>query len=295
VTKNAIINTGSGQDDARIANSLFKRSLTLNMGNNNDTTTLQNVTVHRRSVINGGPGDDTLNRQDNHGKLKFKTYEHVNNTVQAPGAAPVAAGDTATVTRGTSKSIDVAANDTSATSTLDLGSITITKAPTHGTAVANSDGTVTYTNNGASATSDSFQYTIKDQDGKVSNVATVSITVVAPLAAVADTADITEDASPNTVSGNVLTNDTGGIGTKVVSAVNGTAASVGADVPGAHGTFHINTDGSFVYTLNNSDTAVNALNNGDTLPDSMGYAASAGSETSTSTLTITIHGHTDTP
>jgi VCBS repeat-containing protein len=257
---------------------------------------MQDVTVRRRSVINGASGFDTLNREGNRGKLKFRNYEDVNNTVQSPAPVPpVAANDTATVTRGGSTTINVAANDTSATSTLDLSSIVITQAPANGTAVANTDGTVTYTNNGAIATSDSFEYTIKDQDGTTSNTATVSITVNAPLAAIADSGSVTEDATPNTATGNVLDNDTGGTGTKTVTAVNGSAAKVGANVAGsnAFGTFNIAANGTFTYTLDNSNTTVNALNAGQTLTDTITYTVTAGSETSTATLTITIQGATD--
>jgi VCBS repeat-containing protein len=206
---------------------------------------------------------------------------------------PVATDDTATVVRSGNVSINVAANDTSASSTIDPASITITQQPTSGTAVANADGTVTYTNNGAAATSDSFQYTIKDQEGNVSNTATVSITVVAALAAVNDTGSVIEDAATNTATGNVLANDTGGVGTKTVSAVNGVAANVGTVVAGQFGTFNIAANGAFTYTLDNTNTFVNALNAQDTLTDSMPYTVSAGGATAIGTLAITIQGHTD--
>jgi VCBS repeat-containing protein len=298
VTKEAVILTGSGHDDARIANSLFKRSLTLDMGGNNDQATIQATRFRKTSLAIGGSGSDTLNRQGNHGKLKVISFEHVNNTVQSPAPLPpIAANDTATVTRGGNTTINVAANDTSATSTIDPTSIAITQQPTSGTVAVNNNGTVTYTNNGAAAATDSFQYTIKDEDGTTSNAATVAITVNAPaaLAAAPDAATIVEDATPNTATGNVLANDTGGTGAKTVSLVNGNAANVGADVVGAHGTFHINADGTFTYTLNNADAAVNALTTGGTpLTDAITYTASAGGATSDATLTVTIQGHTDT-
>jgi VCBS repeat-containing protein len=296
VTKAATIDVGSGPDNTFLANSLFKRSLSLNMGSGDDETSLQRTTVRKRSAVMGGSGTDTLNRQSNHGKWKVAGYEQTNNTVNPTpsNSSPVASDDAATVTQGQSTTISVAANDTSATSTLDLTSISIVQTPTSGTAVANSDGTVTYTNNGNSATSDGFQYTIKDQSGNVSNAASVSITVNASaLMAVNDQASVVEDARPNTATGNVLTNDTGGTGTKTVGAVNGSAANVGVDVAGAHGSFHVNADGTFTYNLNNSDSAVNALNAGKTLTDSMPYTASAGSESSSATLTVTIQGTTD--
>jgi VCBS repeat-containing protein len=292
-SKVTVINMGSGVDDARIANSNIYL-LVMNMGGQNDSLTIQDTSVHRRSVITGGPGRDTLNRQGNSGKIKYLSFEVVNNSVIAPSPVPpIATSDTATVLRGQSTTINVAANDTAASGTLNLSSITITQAPTHGTAVANTDGTVTYTNNGDTAATDSFQYTIKDSAGTTSNAATVSITVNGPLAANNDTATIAEDATPNTVTGNVLTNDTGGSGTTTVSAVNGSAASVGADVPGTFGTFHINSNGAFTYTLDNTNTTVNALAAGQTLTDSMGYTATAGGQTSNATLNVTIDGHTD--
>ena len=176
-SKVTVINMGSGVDDARIANSNIYL-LVMNMGGQNDSLTIQDTSVHRRSIIIGGPGRDTLNRQGNSGKIKYLSFEVVNNSVIAPSPVPpIATSDTATVLRGQSTTINVAANDTAASSTLNLSSITITQAPTHGTAVANTNGTVTYTNNGDTAATDSFQYTIKNTAGTTSNAATVTITV----------------------------------------------------------------------------------------------------------------------
>src|SRR5439155_18877212 len=118
-----------------------------------------------------------------------------NVTSPAP-LAPVAANDTATVTRGGSTTINVATNDTPATGqTLDLTSIAITQQPTSGTVTVNNDGTVTYTNNGATAATDSFKYTIDDDNGTTSNAATVSITVTAAPTAANDTATVTRGSS----------------------------------------------------------------------------------------------------
>jgi VCBS repeat-containing protein len=289
VTKEAVITTGNGSDDVAIANSTFKRNLTLDMGSGNDNATIQSTHFTKRSTLIGGAGTDTISRQNIQGKVKLISFEKVNNTVVTP---PVASDDTATVVRSGNVSIDVAANDTSTGSTINPASISITQQPTSGTAVANSNGTVTYTNNGAAAASDSFKYTIKDQLGNVSNAATVNITVVAALAAVDDTGTVVEDAATNTATGNVLTNDTGGVGTKTVTAVNGAAASVGTTINGQFGTFNIAADGAFTYTLDNTNTTVNALNDGQTLTDPMPYTVSAGGATATGTLRITIQGHT---
>src|SRR6185312_5354267 len=104
-----------------------------------------------------------------------------------------------------------------------------------------------------------------------------------------------EDSTPNTATGNVLTNDTGGTAAKTVSAVNASAANVGTSVAGANGfgTFTINANGAFTYTLDNTNATINALNDGETRTDTVTYTASDGTTTSTATRTITIHGHTD--
>jgi VCBS repeat-containing protein len=292
-SKLANINMGPGTDDARIANSNF-RQLLLNMGSGNDTMTIQGVTVHKRSIVDGGPGTDTLNRQNNHGKIKYLNFETVNNTVTSPSPIPpVANNDTASVTRSQSTSINVATNDTATSGqTINDASIAITQQPAHGTAMANSNGTVTYTNNGATAGTDSFQYTIKDSAGTTSNPATVSITVNPPVTAVNDAASILNNANPNTITGNVLTNDTGGTGTKTVSAVNSSAANVGTNVTGQFGTFNISSGGAFTYTLNESNAQVSGLATGATLTDSVTYTAKdSDGSTSTATLTVTITGH----
>ncbi|WP_164847168.1 cadherin-like domain-containing protein, partial [Neptunomonas marina] len=59
----------------------------------------------------------------------------------------------------------------------DLTSIVITQQPDHGTLVVNSNGTVTYTPDTNYNGPDSFQYTIADAAGNVSNAATVNLTV----------------------------------------------------------------------------------------------------------------------
>src|SRR5205085_1232401 len=65
-------------------------------------------------------------------------------------------------------------------------------------------------------------------------------------------------------TGNVLTNDTDvDTGdTKTVSAVNGSAANIGTAVAGTYGSVTINGDGTYTYTLDNSDPDTNALAQG---------------------------------
>jgi subtilisin len=87
---------------------------------------------------------------------------------------PVAANDSATTLSGQAIAISVLANDTD----IDSGSLTVGSVsdPPHGTAVANANGTITYTPDAGYIGPDAFGYTASDGSA-ASNVATVSITV----------------------------------------------------------------------------------------------------------------------
>lgn len=120
------------------------------------------------------------------------------------------------------------------------------------------DGSYTYDPNGAfhlvsgQTAADSFTYTAADALGTPSNTATVTITIrpVAPTA-VSDSYDTSLNATTATGE-NVLANDldpTGGGLT--VTAVNGSAANVGATIQLASGALlTINADGTFIYDPN---------------------------------------------
>ena len=148
-----------------------------------------------------------------------------------------------------------------------------------------------------------FQVTVTDS-GSQTGVQNLQVTVTnvneAPTAN-PDGANITEEApnvaAANTVSGNVLTNDTDpDAGTTLtVSAVNGSGPSVGNPVAGTYGSVTINSNGGFTYTLDDTNPTVNALNVGGMLTDTFNYTASDGSLTSSSMLTVTIHGADDPP
>ena len=96
--------------------------------------------------------------------------------------APVATNDTANLTENQSATINVVANDTSSGGTLNAASIQIVVPPAHGTAAV-SDGAVTYTPASGYSGLDTFQYSVQDNLGAVSNVATVSMDIAAPAAA----------------------------------------------------------------------------------------------------------------
>jgi cell migration-inducing and hyaluronan-binding protein len=97
-------------------------------------------------------------------------------SVQAP---PKAADDSATTASGVPVKIAVLANDTDGDGTLSNAEVTIRQPPGHGTATVGADNVVTYTSNAEFSGIDTFSYQFTDDNGLVSNEATVTITVTA--------------------------------------------------------------------------------------------------------------------
>ncbi|MBD0348198.1 MAG: S8 family serine peptidase [Thermoleophilia bacterium] len=97
--------------------------------------------------------------------------------IAGENATPDAVDDAATVQRGGSVNIAVLANDTDANGD-DLAISSFTQ-PAHGSVADNGNGTLKYTHDNSTTTSDSFQYTISDGRGG-SDTATVRITVTDP-------------------------------------------------------------------------------------------------------------------
>jgi FtsP/CotA-like multicopper oxidase with cupredoxin domain len=84
--------------------------------------------------------------------------------------APIADVDTATTMEFQVVVINVVVNDTDPdiNGSIDVTSVVITKAPNHGVATANNDGTVTYTPDDDYSGSDTFRYRVADDDGELS-------------------------------------------------------------------------------------------------------------------------------
>jgi subtilisin-like proprotein convertase family protein len=92
-------------------------------------------------------------------------------------AAPTAADDSATTTDDTPVVIDHLANDGDADGTLDPATVELTSPAAHGSLSVDTNGKVTYTAAAGYGGADSFSYTVKDNDGILSNAATVNLTV----------------------------------------------------------------------------------------------------------------------
>ena len=74
-------------------------------------------------------------------------------------------------------SIDVLSNDTDSDGSIDVTSVAIVIPASNGTAISETDGTVTYTPNSGFIGADTFTYTVKDDDEATSNPAQVEVTV----------------------------------------------------------------------------------------------------------------------
>jgi len=102
---------------------------------------------------------------------------HVGLTrIPSENLPPVATDDTANTNEDTTITIDVAANDNDVDGNLDPSTAAVISGPSHGTAVGNSDDTITYTPNPNYFGSDSFTYEICDTEGAC-DTATVTINV----------------------------------------------------------------------------------------------------------------------
>ncbi len=122
--------------------------------------------------------------------------------------APIANNDSATTLEDNAVSISILSNDSDIDGSVTTNGITITSGVSNGsTSINTSNGNVTYTPDTNFNGSDSFSYTVLDNQGLASNTATVSITVSSvndsPVAA-NDSGTTDED---NAVTINLLSND----------------------------------------------------------------------------------------
>jgi len=104
----------------------------------------------------------------------------VSLSVLPANSPPVAVNDTASTSQSTAVAITVLANDSDPDGSLAPDSVQVVSAPSHGTALPAPDGTVTYTPAAGYLGGDSFTYTVRDNVGATSNVASVTLTVTPP-------------------------------------------------------------------------------------------------------------------
>ncbi|MCG8604915.1 tandem-95 repeat protein, partial [bacterium] len=152
---------------------------------------------------------------------------------------PVAAGDVAFTNANNSVTVEVALNDSDPDGTVDLTTVTISSAPENGSATVDSpSGRVTYTPNLNFFGSDTFTYTIQDNDGGVSQPGIVNVQVNAFPVAIDDDVAALED-TPVDIA--VTSNDIDQDGT-----IDSSTLTIVSDP--SNGTASVNASGMIQYT-----------------------------------------------
>ena len=134
----------------------------------------------RRLHLHAGPnyaGTDSFTYAASDGTLQSAAAT-VSITVTAVNDPPVAVNDAVTTPRNVAVNIAVLANDTDVDGSIAASTLTIVTSPRNGLVTKKSNGTVTYTPKRSYRGTDSFTYTVKDNGGARSNVATVTIQVL---------------------------------------------------------------------------------------------------------------------
>jgi VCBS repeat-containing protein len=168
----------------------------------------------------------------------------------------------------------------------DLSIAALSIASGSGTLVDNGDHTWTYTPALNDDTGVTFNYTVSDGSLIGTSTASLDITPVNDAAVItgATSGSVTEDAVPNTVTGDLNSTDVDGTADSWTVVSSPTASASG------YGTYTIDATGHWTYALDNSNTTVNALNNGATLSDSFTVTTADGTS---QVVSVTINGHTD--
>ena len=235
-------------------------------------------------------GSDSFDYTVTDGSLTDSTT--VTITVTPVNDTPVANDDSITVDEGGTATVldsteaTVQANDTDAEDGVPSGNVALVSDVSNGTLTLNTDGTFSYTHDGSETTTDSFTYTVDDSAGATSNVATVAIS-------------ISGDNDTPVANDDSITVDEGGTATVLDSTeatvqANDTDAEDGvpsgnvalvSDV--SNGTLTLNTDGTFSYTHDGSETTT----------DSFTYTVddSAGATSNVATVSITVTPVNDDP
>jgi hypothetical protein len=182
-------------------------------------------------------------------------------TVVAVNDPPIAANDATVTDENTPIAVDVADNDTDVDGTVVDATVAIVTPPASGSAVPDDNGIITFSppQNGNGVFF--FTYTIEDDGGATSNIATVTVTVRDvndPPAAVDDSAATDEDTA---VTVNVADNDTDVDGAPVDATVAVVSDPFGGAVNNGGGsvTYTPPPDGTgvyaFTYTIDDDDGA----------------------------------------
>jgi regulation of enolase protein 1 (concanavalin A-like superfamily) len=173
------------------------------------------------------------------------------NLVEVTNEAPIASDDSASLEPAETIDIAVLDNDSDSDGTLDPATLTIVNAPTSGTVSVDANGLVNYTHDGSATSTDSFTYTVNDNEGATSNEATVNLSIV-PNQVPTATDDSASLGTAESVDIAVLGNDSDSDGTLDPATLNVVNAP-------ANGTLSIDTNGLVTYTHDGSTTTADSF------------------------------------
>lgn len=168
-----VIRSGAGDDLISLGMGQYAGSLLIDAGGGNDRVFVSGVDFRNETQFDGGPGFDQLGLDQS----RFSESPAIRNFEQVFTALmPTAVDDSVSVPDNGRITISVLTNDLPIGGPFLLDSIRIVTQPQQGTVTVNSNGTITYVaNNTVTSDSDSFQYTVRNQLGGESNVATVHL------------------------------------------------------------------------------------------------------------------------
>ncbi len=227
----------------------------------------------------GACGTDTFTYvvEDNEGELSNEATVRLDVRCNEP---PIANDDTATTDEGTSVGIDVVSNDADTDGLLDLSTVHITQSPASGTvSVHPSSGVVTYMPDPTSCGEDTFRYTVADDDGAVSDEATVTVSVLCspPPLAIDDLYQVNEGGALDVDPPGVVDNDdTTPVEPVTVTLVSGPS----------HGQLTLHADGSFEYVHDGSETTSDQFTY---------YISDSRNDSNTATVSIIVQPINDPP
>jgi hypothetical protein len=220
-----IIRSGSGNDNISLGTGRYVGDVLINAGGGNDRVYLSGVDILSDSQFDGGPGFDQLGLD----RSRFRQSPLIQNFEQVFTALmPTAVDDHINVPNNGRITISVLANDLPIGGPLDPASVRIIQNPTQGSVSVNANGTITYVaNSTVTSSTDSFTYTVRNQSGAESNVATVHLRLPVALQPPAPTISTTATnptnlaSIPFTVSFN---KDVTGFTSGDISVTNGTVS-----------------------------------------------------------------------
>ncbi len=221
-------------------------------------------------------------------------------------------GDTKTVSGVAAGTVGSASGNVASNVSGTYGSITIAANGSYSYTVNNANASVQALRNTSQTLTDVFTYTMRDAGGLASTTQ-ITITIQgandAPVGVADNAAAIEASGNANATAGtsptgNVLTNDTD-VDSGDTKTVNGVASgiqsstfgSVSSPVTGGYGSITIASDGTYTYTVDNSNAAVQALRtSGQSINDVFSYTViDTAGLTSTTQITVTITGANDAP